>query len=130
LLQPRDEAKKLANELVAEDNTNVLANSTLALAEIEEGNRVSALARLDEMAKIRSLQRKSCIASRVLQLDLEKYEDAEKTLTQMMILMPYDENVLHKLAYTKFMQGDAEAAKALYQKLLRIDPHDTVASII
>ncbi len=108
----------------------MLANSTLALAEIEEGNRVSALARLDEMAKIRSLQRKSCIASRVLQLDLEKYEDAEKTLTQMMILMPYDENVLHKLAYTKFMQGDAEAAKALYQKLLRIDPHDTVASII
>ncbi len=123
----RDEAKKLANELVAEDNANVLANSTLALAEIEEGNRVSALARLDEMAKIRSLQPEELHSIAVLQLDLEKYEDAEKTLTQMMILMPYDENVLHKLAYTKFMHGDAEAAKALYQKLLRIDPHDTVA---
>jgi hypothetical protein len=46
---------------------------------------------------------------------------------QMMHAMPYDENVLHKLAYARFMQGDAEGAKAHYQKLLRIDPHDTIA---
>ena len=123
----RDEAKKLANELLAEDGTNVLANSTLALAEIEDGNRVSALARLDEIANIRSLAPEELHSIAVLQLDLERFEDAEKTLTQMMHLMPYDENVLHKLAYAKYMQGDAEAAKALYQKLLRIDPHDTVA---
>ncbi|NCB05331.1 MAG: tetratricopeptide repeat protein, partial [Clostridia bacterium] len=123
----RDEAKKLANELLAEDQTNVLANSTLALAEIEDGNRVSAIARLDEMSKIRALAPEELHSIAVLQLDLERFEDAEKTLTQMMHLMPYDENVLHKLAYAKFMQGDAEAAKALYQKLLRIDPHDTVA---
>ncbi len=25
------------------------------------------------------------------------------------------------------MQGDSDGAKAFYQKLLRIDPHDTVA---
>ncbi len=123
----RDEAKKLANELLAEDGTNVLANSTLALAEIEDGNRVSALARLDEIANIRSLAPEELHSIAVLQLDLERFEDAEKTLTQMMHLMPYDENVLHKLAYAKYMQGDSEAAKALYQKLLRIDPHDTVA---
>ncbi|MEA4913221.1 MAG: tetratricopeptide repeat protein [Christensenella sp.] len=123
----RDDAKKLANELIAGDATNVLANSTLALAEIEDGNRAAALARLDEISKIRALEPEELHSIAVLQLDLELFEDADKTLTQMMHLMPYDENVLHKLAYTKFMQGDAEAAKAIYQKLLRIDPHDTVA---
>ena len=123
----RDEAKKIAQELISEDATNVLANSTLALAEIEDGNRASALARLNEMTKIRALEPEELHSIAVLQLDLEQFEEAEKTLTQMSHLMPYDENVIHKLAYAKFMQGDVESAKALYQKLLRIDPHDTVA---
>ena len=37
----------------------------------------------------------------VLQLDLEKYEDAEKTLTILLQMMPYDENVLHKTGYAR-----------------------------
>ena len=123
----RDEAKQVANAILAEDAQNILANSTLALAEIEDGDRVGALARLDEMRKIPSLDAEELHSIAVLQLDLEQYAEAEKTLTQMMHLMPYDENVLHKLAYTRFFQGDAEGAKAYYQKLLRIDPHDTVA---
>ena len=123
----RDEAKQIANGILEENPQNILANSTLALAEIEEGNRTAALSRLDEMLKLHSLNAEELHSIAVLQLDLERFVDAEKTLTQMMHLMPYDENVLHKLAYARFMQGDAEGAKAYYQKLLRIDPHDTVA---
>ena len=123
----RDEAKQIANGILEENAQNILANSTLALAEIEEGNRTAALARLDEMLKLHSLNAEELHSIAVLQLDLERFADAEKTLTQMMHLMPYDENVLHKLAYARFMQGDAEGAKAYYHKLLRIDPHDTVA---
>jgi tetratricopeptide (TPR) repeat protein len=63
----------------------------------------------------------------VLQLDLDKYEDAEKTLAILLQMLPYDENVLHKTGYARYMRGDVEGAKACYQKLLRIDPHDTVA---
>ena len=123
----RDEAKKIAGEILTEDATNVLANSTLALAEIEEGNRTLALARLDIMLKKRALEPEELHSIAVLQLDLEQFAQAEKTLTQMMHAMPYDENVLHKVAYARFMQGDAEGAKAYYQKLLRIDPRDTIA---
>jgi tetratricopeptide (TPR) repeat protein len=123
----RDEAKKIADDLISEDATNILANSTLALAEIEEDNRISAIARLDEMLKRRSLEPEELHSIAVLQLDMDRFDDAEKTLTQIMHLMPYDENVLHKIAYARFMQGDAEGAKAIYQKLMRIDPHDTVA---
>lgn len=123
----REEAKQIADGILAEDAGNVLAGSTLALGEIEEGKRDAALARLDEMLKRRALEPEELHSIAVLQLDLEQYADAEKTLTQMMHLMPYDENVLHKLGYTRFLQGDVEGAKAYYQKLLRIDPHDTVA---
>ncbi len=123
----RDDAKKVAEGLIAEDATNILANSTLALAEIEEGNRTAAGARLDRMIKRRSLEPEELHSISVLQLDLDRFADAEKTLTQMMHVMPYDQNVLHKLGYARFMQGDAEGAKASYQKLLRIDPHDTIA---
>ena len=123
----RDEAKKVADGILEEDAQNILANSTLALAEIEEGNRTAAIARLDEMLKLQSLDVEELHSIAVLQLDLERFADAEKTLTQMMHMVPYDENVLHKLAYARFMQGDAEGAKVHYQKLLRIDPHDTVA---
>jgi tetratricopeptide (TPR) repeat protein len=123
----REEARKLANELITEDSLNVLANSTLALAEIEEGNRLAANARLDEIMNLRTLEPEELHSVAVLQLDLDRFSDAEKTLTQMQYLLPYDENVLHKLGYARFMQGDADGAKAYYQKLLRIDPHDTVA---
>ena len=123
----REEAKQIANGILAEAPSNVLAGSTLALGEIEEGKREEAGARLDEMLKLRVLEPEELHSIAVLQLDLERVADAEKTLTQMMHAMPYDENVLHKLAYARFMQGDAEGAKAFYQKLLRIDPHDTVA---
>jgi hypothetical protein len=40
--------------------------------------------------------------------------------------MPYDENVLHKLGYARYLSGDA-AAQRLLSKTIRIDPHDTVA---
>lgn len=36
----------------------------------------------------------------------------------MMHLMPYDENVLHKLAYTRFFQGDAEWCKGVLSEAL------------
>lgn len=123
----REEATKIATDILSEESSNVLANSTLALAEMEDGKREDALARLEEMLKNRSLEPEELHSIAVLQLDLELYAEAEKTLSQMVLAMPYDENVLHKLAYARFMQGDAEGAKTFYQKLLRIDPHDTVA---
>ena len=123
----RDDAKKAAHDLLKENPANVLANSTLALAEIEEGNRISANAWLDEIMKLRSPEPEELHSVAVLQLDLDRFADAEKTLSQLTALMPYDENVLHKSGFARFLQGDAEGAKAYYQKLLRIDPHDTVA---
>jgi len=122
-----DDAKQIAQKLLGERPGNVIANSTLALMDIESGDRASAERRLNALPDIRMLEAEELHSVAVLQLDLEKYEDAEKTLAILLQMLPYDENVLHKTGYARFMRGDAEGAKTCYQKLLRIDPHDTVA---
>ena len=122
-----DEAKQVAQKLLGELPGNVIANSTLALMDIESGDRATAERRLSALPDIRMLEAEELHSVAVLQLDLDQFEDAEKTLAILLQMLPYDENVLHKTGYARFMRGDAEGAKACYQKLLRIDPHDTVA---
>lgn len=121
------DAESAAQKLLLEAPGNVTALSTLALMDLERGDRASAELRLKAVADIHSLDPEELHSVAVLQLDLGKFEDAEKTLAVLVQLMPYDENVLHKIGYSRFMRGDGEGAKACYHKLLRIDPHDTVA---
>lgn len=122
-----DDAKQIAQKLLDELPGNVIANSTLALMDLEHGDRASAERRLNALPDIRMLEAEELHSVAVLQLDLEKYEDAEKTLAILLQMLPYDENVLHKTGYARYFRGDVDGAKTCYQKLLRIDPHDTVA---
>lgn len=123
----REDAKRVAETLLAENPGNVLAQCTLALADLDAGDETSAAARLEGISAMKTLEPEELHSIAVLQLDLRKFEDAERTLAVLLQLMPYDENVLHKAGYARYMQGDAEGARAFYYKLLRIDPHDTVA---
>lgn len=123
----RVEAQRVAMQLLSEHPGNVLANCTMALAELEAGDRAAAEARLEQIARLRTSVPEELHSVAVLQLDLARYDEAEQTLTKLMQIMPYDENVLHKAGYARFMQGDTEGAKAHYRRLLAIDPHDTVA---
>lgn len=122
-----EDARKTAQKLLDELPGNVIAGSTLALMDIENGDRASAERRLNALPDLRMLDPEELHSVAVLQIGLDKFEDAEKTLAILLQLMPYDENVLHKTGYARYMRGDIEGAKACYQKLLRIDPHDTVA---
>lgn len=123
----RSDAETIANRLLETIPEDVLANCTMALAELDAGKKAAAAERLDRIASIQTDEPEELHSIAVLQLDLGRYEDAEKTLTKLLQMMPYDENVLHKAGYARFMRGDADGAKVFYEKLLRIDPHDTVA---
>ena len=122
-----EEAKKTAQKLIGELPGNVIANCTFALIDMDNDDRASAERRLNALPDLRVLEPEELHSVAVLQLDLGRFEDAEKTLAILLQMMPYDENVLHKTGYARFMLGDLGGAKACYQKLLRIDPHDTVA---
>lgn len=123
----QEDAKATAEGLLKDDSKNVIGNSTFALIHLEKGDRSEAERRLDAISDITFLEPEELHSVAVLQLDLGRFDDAEKTLAILMQLMPYDENVLHKLGYARYLSGDAAGAKACYQKLVRIDPHDTVA---
>ncbi len=123
----REEAKKAASGLLAEQPENILAGCTMALAELDEDDRAAAEARLDQMERFETSVPEELHSIAVLQLDLMRLDAAEQTLSRLLQLMPYDENVLHKAGYARFLQGDAKGAGAYYHKLLRINPHDTVA---
>jgi tetratricopeptide (TPR) repeat protein len=123
----RSEAEDIAARLLESEPNDILANCTMALAELDAGNKAAAMERLDRIAAIPTDEPEELHSVAVLQLDLELYEDAEKTLAKLLRILPYDENVLHKAGYARFMRGDAEGAKAFYERLLRIDPHDTIA---
>jgi len=123
----RSDAEAIADKLLEKSPNDILANCTMALSELDAGKKAAAMERLERIAAIPTDEPEELHSIAVLQLDLELYEDAEKTLAKLIQLMPYDENVLHKAGYARFMRGDAEGAKPFYEKLLRIDPHDTVA---
>ncbi len=123
----RSDAEAIANKLLEDKPNDILANCTMALAELDAGKKAAAMERLERIASIQTDEPEELHSVAVLQLDLELYEDAEKTLAKLLRVMPYDENVLHKAGYARFMRGDADGAKMYYEKLLRIDPHDTVA---
>lgn len=122
----RADAERVANLLLEENPNDVLAICTLALGDLDANNKPAALEKLERLSQIKTSEPEELHSIAVLQMDLQRYEDAEKTLSQLILLMPYDENVLHKTGYVKFMRGDAEGARLL-SKPLRIDPHDTVA---
>jgi len=123
----RADAERVANQLLAENPNDVLAICTLVLGDLDANNQPAALEKLERLSQIKTSEPEELHSIAVLQMDLQRYEEAEKTLSQLIVQMPYDENVLHKSGYVKFMRGDAEGARACYQKLLKIDPHDTVA---
>lgn len=123
----RSDAEAIAGKLLESIPDDILANCTMALAELDTGKKAAAAERLKRIAAIRTDEPEELHSIAVLQLDLGQYEEAEKTLAKLLQMMPYDENVLHKAGYARFMRGDTDGAKALYEKLLRIDPHDTVA---
>ncbi len=123
----RLEAQRVAGEILEKQPSDVLANCTMALAELDAGDRTAAESRLDRIARPLPDSPEELHSIAVLQLDLARYGEAEQTLLRLMQALPYDENVLHKLGYARFMQDDAEGAKAYYRRLLAIDPHDTVA---
>lgn len=123
----QEDAKAAAEGLLKDNPKNVIGNSTFALIHLEKGDRSEAERWLDAISDITFLEPEELHSVAVLQLDLGRFDDAEKTLAILLQLMPYDENVLHKLGYARYLSGDVAGAKACYQKLVRIDPHDTVA---
>ena len=124
----RNKAIRLENEVLESSGNDpqALCNSALFLHSIGDDSR--ALEALNTAKTLSSNGSPEILHNvAVLQLDFKLYSDALVTLTALEKLIPYDENVVHKLGYCRFMLGDSNGALNCYRKLLRINPEDTVA---
>lgn len=120
-------AKALSEELIAANPSNVSARCTLALLLHADGDAAGAAAQLDALANVQTDTPEGLHSIAALQLEMMRYAEAEETIRRLRQLLPYDSTVLHNAGYCRYMQGDAEGARACYQRIMQIDPSDTVA---
>ena len=123
----RDRAQKLTLEVLCEEPANVFARCNMALYCHEAGEDEAAKTHLAVVQALRSDAPEELNSLSIMELELKQFKNADITLRRLQQLLPYDENVLHKLGYSAFMQRDPEGAAEYYKRLLRINPRDTVA---
>lgn len=64
----------------------------------------------------------------VVFMELGRMQDALSVLKKLQVAFPYDEGTLHRLAVCRYHLGQYREAQACYDRLLKIDPADTVAA--
>lgn len=122
-------AMELVEEVLAVDPNDVQArcNRALFLHSAGGGSAAQAAEALDSLQELRLEEPDELSSVSLLQLEFGRYAAAQETLQRLWRLMPYDENVIHRMGYCRYLQGDIEGARSCYRRLLRIDPDDTVA---
>lgn len=63
----------------------------------------------------------------VVYLEIGNIKEALSMLKKLQMSFPYDEGTLHRLAICRYKMGNYVAAQDCYDRLLKIDPLDTVA---
>ncbi len=123
----RSRAVGLTTAILANHPDNVAARCNMALFCHEGGDDETARTHLNAAQALRGDRTDELHSLSVLELELGQYADAEITLKRLQQLLPYDENVLHRTGYCRYMQHDPAGAQACYKRLLQIDPNDMIA---
>jgi tetratricopeptide (TPR) repeat protein len=63
----------------------------------------------------------------VVYMEMDRMQDALAVLKKLQIAFPYDEGTLHRLGVCRYHLGQYAQAQACYDRLLKIDPADTIA---
>ncbi len=123
----RARAHTLTTEVLLEHPDDVLARCNMALFCHETGDDETASEHLRAAQSLRSDQPDELHNLSIMELELRQFDNAEATLKRLQQSLPFDENVLHKLGYCYYMQGNFEEAQNQYKRLLKLNPNDTVA---
>ncbi|MDR1619766.1 MAG: tetratricopeptide repeat protein [Clostridiales bacterium] len=121
-------AMRAVRDVLLEDSRNVQAHCNLLLfmhaARDEEGVERELV--FLKAADSRDMQDWNRMA--VVFLEMEQTAEALSVLKKLQAAYPYDEGTLHRLAMCRYLQGRYELARDCYDRLLKIDPNDTVAA--
>ena len=124
----KEKALELTNEILKTEKNDAQALCNQALFLRATGENEKARQSLESVLKLPEAHQPEILHNlSLLQLEFQQYDAAMETLRELARELPYDENLIHKQGYCRFMMGDQKGAMAAYKKLLSINPSDTVA---
>ncbi|MEG1525396.1 MAG: tetratricopeptide repeat protein [Clostridia bacterium] len=123
----RNRALGLTTAILADHPKNVQALCNMALCLHETGDEKGAMEHLCVAETLKTELPEELHNICVLELELGRYEKALATLKHLLQILPYDENILHKMGYCCYMLGDTAGAQDCYRRILKIQPADTIA---
>lgn len=123
----RAKAAGVVQELMDGGEDDILTRCNYAMLCLARGEKQEAEEAVNALLKSDTESPEALHGIAVLLMESERYLEAIEVLDQLMKILPYDENVLHRLGYCRYHLKDFAGAQSCYKRLLRIDPEDTVA---
>lgn len=109
------------------DKRNAKVLSLIALIQYTTGREMDAKETLARIILSSDMSTEELIHSASMLIELKQYKRAAEALGYLLRILPYDRLALHQSALCKYMLDDRDGAGEVYQKLLDMDEHDTVA---
>lgn len=120
-------AEQRVFNILKRDKDYVRARCLLALLRLNEGKNREAREMMDSIPIPVEGSTEELGNMCAMLLEVEDYQRAEECAALLTEQLPYDPLSLHEEAYAKAMLGKIEEAEERYEKILEIDPEDTVA---
>jgi len=120
-------ALKLAQTVLKKSPFNMQAKCNRVLFLKALNRREEAESELTLLTQSKTENPEVLSALSLLLMEFGRFSEALVCLKKLSNYLPYDEDVLHRMGYCRFMLGDRNGARECYQKLLSIDSDDTVA---
>lgn len=122
------EAEFRAFNILKKDKDYLRAKCLLAYIRLNNNKKLEAVDLLNTVGipSEPDLEGLGMLTSVLLETGL--YEKAEACSETLLSYLPYDPLTIHQTAYAKYMLGKQAEALEMYRSILKMDPHDTVAS--
>ena len=123
-----DEAKKRLFNLFKRNSKSVRGNALLALIYHVEKKKTEAKLQAKKIQIDEECSPEELGYAAPILIELGEYERAQYALELLRDALPYDKEMLHQLAFCRYVQGRKHEAEEIYEGLVFRDENDSVAA--
>ena len=123
-----DEAKKRLFNLFKRNSKSVRGNALLALIYFVEKEKTEACLQAKKIQIDEDCSPEELGYAAPILIELGEYERAQYALELLREALPYDKEMLHQLAFCRYVLGNKREAEEIYEGLVFRDENDSVAA--
>lgn len=123
-----NDAMSVVSDVLDVEPNDVQAHCNMLLFLHSEGDEDGLKRELEFLSNVKTEDPQDWSRMSIVLLETGEIEKALSILNRLQSAFPYDEGTLHRLAICYYKQGRFITARACYDKLLKINPDDTVAA--